>query len=66
VLKSLLILCCLGVALGAVVAVGCGPKNAYCPQNMGPCYAPQPDAGVDMPDVGLGEATIFGLGGSGT
>jgi hypothetical protein len=29
----------LGLSVAAA-APGCGPKNKYCPENMGPCYPP--------------------------
>jgi hypothetical protein len=29
----------LGLTVAAAMP-GCGPKNKYCPENMGPCYPP--------------------------
>jgi len=59
-MKSLVILFCLGVALGVGVAVGCGPQKPYCPETNGECVPPPPDAGQpDIVDTGPGEATIF-------
>jgi len=58
-MKSLVIVCCLAIALGVGAAVGCGPKNKYCPDTNGQCVPPPEDAGQDIPDVGPGEATIF-------
>ncbi len=60
-MKVLLLVCGCAAALVAA-AVGCGPKQAYCPQNTtGLCLnddggsAPPPG-----PDTGLGETMVIG------
>ncbi|HXI57445.1 MAG TPA: hypothetical protein VNO55_15370 [Polyangia bacterium] len=48
----------LGLSVAAA-APGCGPKNKYCPENMGPCYPPDntpKDGGSDGQSDGADSA----------
>jgi hypothetical protein len=57
------ILLVLSLAVSAA-AVGCGPKNKYCPETGGPCFPPDetPDGGDDADGAVDGETATIDAG----
>ena len=59
-MKFLMIAAALAALVGAV-AVGCGPKQAYCPTvSTGQCIEQDAGVGPGGEDTGIGESIIIG------